>query len=67
MNDNETGEHKLIDTLQTSENVPKNLVKDKTVPGHGLSLEIVLDAQNNDPVLQTINPLMITTRMGLNL
>ena len=46
--DNKTGEHKSIDTLRTSEKVP----------GHGLSLEIVLDAQNNDPVLQTIESLL---------
>ena len=41
---NETGEHKSIDALRTSENIPENLVKNKTVPGHELSLEIVLDA-----------------------
>ena len=56
--DNETGEHKSIDTLKTFENVLENPVKGGTVPGNGLLLEIVLDAQHNDSVLQPIKFLL---------
>ena len=53
--DDGTGEYNSIDILKISDNIP---VRNKTVPGHGLSLEIVLDAQSNDPVLQTIKSLL---------